>query len=102
LCSQSILSKWVRVKVFWNKELVPAASFVSAAGLGIVLTPPVCASYCLGKGYASQGDDFSVENGKALELQGLVSAVASEKPCGALLRWTAHGGCPYMGFPTRA
>jgi hypothetical protein len=27
------------------------------------------------------------------------AAVAAEKPCGASLRWTADGGCPYMGYP---
>jgi hypothetical protein len=34
----------------------------SAAGWGIVLTIPVCAFYCPGKGYASHCEDYVVEN----------------------------------------
>jgi hypothetical protein len=62
LCPQSILFKRLTGKVFWNKELASAPLFFSAPGLVVVLTVPVCASYCLGKGYASHHDDFAVEN----------------------------------------
>jgi hypothetical protein len=59
---QSILFTRVRGKVFWNKELRWAPLLFSAAGWGIVLTIPVCAFYCPGKGYASHCEDYVVEN----------------------------------------
>jgi hypothetical protein len=101
LCSQSILSKRVTGKVFGNKELGSAPLFFSATGLGVVLTLPVCASYCLGKGYASHHQNFAVENGGCPSTfpRGRVLRSLSKNPCGASLRWTAEGGCPYIGYP---
>jgi hypothetical protein len=97
LRSQSILSKRFTGKVLRNKELVRAAPFFSAAGSGLVLTFPVCAFYCLGKGYASHRDDFAVENGKALDF--------GVRSCGGFrnaLRSFAPLDKPMAAVPTRA
>ena len=91
LRSQSILSKRLTCKVFWNKEL-SSCLFFSAAGLTFVLTVPVCAFYCLGKGYASHHDNFAVENGGCPRFRR--PAAAPEKACGASLR----KGCPYASI----
>lgn len=114
LRSQSILSKRLTCKVFWNKELSSACLFFSAAGLTFVLTVPVCAFYCLGKGYASHRDDFCCGKrmaaslclgdwsrdsqfpclAKCSETWGIPRCLVEGANRRASHRWTAGGGCP--------